>query len=167
MKTKIIAIVGASGSGKTEAAKLLQATLKIPTVCSYTKRPMREGEENGTQHWFVPHDYKVPENPLAYTVFGGYEYWAEHSQVEGLEVCTYVIDEKGLIELIEKFGDRYEVIPIKIERKNSEGIDPKRIERDRDRVQFNGYRTTIHNDRHLVFFYNEVIKTVKTILNIK
>ena len=53
MKTKIIAIVGPSGSGKTTLAEYFQRQFCIPTIVSYTTRPMRAGEANGREHWFV------------------------------------------------------------------------------------------------------------------
>ena len=58
MKT-IVAIVGASGSGKTQLT-LYAKKLGYPVICSYTTRPMREGETNGVEHIFVTAD-KMPK----------------------------------------------------------------------------------------------------------
>ena len=52
-KPIIIALVGPSGSGKTTLSLYLQEMLNIPAICSYTTRPMRRGEQNGREHWFV------------------------------------------------------------------------------------------------------------------
>lgn len=102
-KPIIIALVGASGSGKTTLSLYLQDKLAIPAVCSYTTRPMRPGEVNGREHWFVTEaEYErmaATESLLAYTKFGGYHYWTLESQVAKNLITTYVIDEKGLIEL--------------------------------------------------------------------
>ena len=70
----IVAIVGASGSGKTQLTLYAQR-FGYPVICSYTTRPMREGETNGVEHIFVTED-KMPtkDNMLAYTFFGGYHY---------------------------------------------------------------------------------------------
>ena len=43
----VIAIVGPSGSGKTTMANIM-AENGIPTIVSFTTRPMRDGETNGT-----------------------------------------------------------------------------------------------------------------------
>ena len=43
MKPIIIAIVGASGSGKTHLSKFLQKEFGIPAIISTTTRPRREG----------------------------------------------------------------------------------------------------------------------------
>ncbi len=48
----IITIVGPSGSGKTTMANIMSEN-GIPTIVSYTTRPMREEETNGKEHWFV------------------------------------------------------------------------------------------------------------------
>lgn len=53
MKQNIIAIVGQAGSGKDTVAQLMRMTLHVPILCSYTTRPMREGEVNGREHIFV------------------------------------------------------------------------------------------------------------------
>lgn len=71
MKPIIIAIVGASGSGKTYMAELLRNQLNIPTIVSYTTRQKRLGETNGVEHYFIK-DSDIPDknDMLAYTLFG-------------------------------------------------------------------------------------------------
>ena len=44
----IITIVGPSGSGKTTMANIMSEN-GIPTIVSYTTRPMREEETNGKE----------------------------------------------------------------------------------------------------------------------
>ena len=133
-KKTIIAIVGPSGSGKTTLSLYLYGRYGIPFVCSYTTRPMREGETNGVEHIFVTDD-DVPDQSemIAYTVFGGYQYWATKSQIH--DVTTYVIDEKGLIYLKEKFGDEFDIMPVYVTRENID-VDRDRQDRDADRIVF-------------------------------
>ena len=92
-KTRILAIVGASGSGKTTLANYLQRECRIPTIISYTTRPMRPGETEGVEHLFVNECTAPQEELLAYTKYGDYFYWTELTQVKAHDVCTYVIDE--------------------------------------------------------------------------
>ena len=56
MKPVIIAIVGASGSGKTHMAEFLRNKLNIPTIVSYTTRPKRSWEKEGIEHHFISKD---------------------------------------------------------------------------------------------------------------
>ena len=111
----IIALVGNSGSGKTSLSLYLQERFGIPALVSYTTRPMREGEVDGIDHHFVEDASSMPENPLAHTVFAGKHYWTSHSQIS-TPVVTYVIDEAGLVELKEKWSDKYDVLAFYISR---------------------------------------------------
>lgn len=133
MKT-IVAIVGASGSGKTQLS-LYANKFGYPVICSYTTRPMREGETNGVEHIFVTED-KMPtkDKMLAYTFFGGYHYWAEKSQVDDNLPTLYVIDEKGLVDLKSNYKDEYKIFCVYVKRPNND-VDKKRQERDNDRIK--------------------------------
>jgi guanylate kinase len=133
IKKIIVAIVGKSGSGKTVLSKQLKEKCGIPYICSYTTRPMRQDEVNGVEHIFLPHDSNIPnkEDMLAYAYFGGYHYWALHEQIE--DIATYVIDEKALVEMIDKFSDRYHIIKVYVDRSEID-VDSDRMERDNDRM---------------------------------
>lgn len=165
MKPVIIALVGPSGSGKTTLSLYLQENCNIPAICSYTTRPMRPGEINGRDHWFVGHDHTIPEKPLAYTFFGGNHYWTETSQIDGLKRCTYVIDEKGLIELKERWSDKYEILSVHIDRKIRDNIDPERILRDHERLNIEHYDITLYNDSDLESFLKTAITTIATFIS--
>lgn len=137
MKPIIICIVGASGSGKTTASMILRQLLGWNPIVSYTTRPMRDGERNGRDHWFVKKKDVPPKNRMcAYTQFGGYEYWTEWNQFLTLFPNVYVIDEKGLIDLQSKESSPYSfsLFTIKINRNNLSDIDECRKLRDCERV---------------------------------
>jgi guanylate kinase len=145
-KKTIIAIVGPSGSGKTTLSLFLYGRYGIPYVCSYTTRPMRDGEMNGVEHIFATEN-DVPDRSemIAYTVFGGYQYWATKSQVK--DVTSYVIDEKGLVYLMEKFGDEFNIFSVYVTRENND-TDQERMDRDNDRILFDEseYDLILHNN---------------------
>lgn len=154
--------MGASGCGKTTLSLYLQDKMDIPAICSYTTRPMRPGEVNGREHWFVGHDHKIPEKPLAYTFFGGHHYWTEESQVADTRFCTYVIDERGLVELREKWSDKYEIISVYIIRDNMDDISEERKERDKDRWPYDldNFDIILHNNSDLNSFIKSAISTI-------
>lgn len=104
-KHYIIAIVGPSGSGKTTLSLAMQKA-GIPSIVSYTTRPMREGEVNGREHWFItePESDRLLSNvpPVAFTRFGGHRYFTLREQFTP-DICSYVVDEPGLKMLQDRF----------------------------------------------------------------
>ena len=136
MKQKIITIIGKSGAGKDTVARMLSYITGYDFLCSYTTRPMREGEVDGREHHFVKECHTPKEKMLAYTEYGGYEYWTEVDQIKGTAI--YVIDEKGLVALSEAFPD-IDLVNIYVSSKpetlKARGIDPNRTQRDEHRVR--------------------------------
>jgi len=49
----MIILVGESASGKTTVAKLLQEKYGMKMITTYTTRPMRDGEVNGVDYYFI------------------------------------------------------------------------------------------------------------------
>ena len=167
-KTKIIAVVGPSGSGKTTAVEFASKALGIPVLVSYTTRPMRKGETNNKDHVFVTENEVPPQSKmLAYTKFGGYQYWTEKAQIERFDSVFYVIDEKGLTNLISKYEDRYEIIPVLIECPNTPWLDDeKRINRDKDRISMSRetFEAVVPNDGTLEKFLFRFTATINNTL---
>lgn len=169
MKPLIICIVGASGSGKTTASMILQQQFGWNAIVSYTTRPMRKGEINGKDHWFVKKSQVPPRNKMcAYTQFGGYEYWTEWNQFLKLFPSVYVIDEKGLVDLQSKEQSpfSFNLITIKIKRSNLQGIDEKRKERDNERIHIPDelYDYIIENDGSMEAFRTSLYLTAQCII---
>lgn len=163
-KTNVIAIVGDSGSGKTYASMYLQMKFKWKAIVSYTTRPMREGEIQGREHWFVQPSSVPPKDKMcAYTKFGGYEYWTEWSQFTENPYCIYVIDEKGLIDLMSKEQSpiSFHLITIKIKRPNKTGIEAERIARDNERINLadDFYDYIINNDSSIEAYHAQLDST--------
>ena len=144
--------MGPSGAGKDTVANILSIALNIPLLCSFTTRPMRDGEVNGREHFFVRECKTSKENMLAYTEYGGYEYWTELSQIEGTAI--YVIDERGFLSICEQFPD-IELMSIYVAAKpetlKARGIAPERTNRDEYRVSLdiNSFDYVICNNSSL------------------
>lgn len=159
--SKIILIVGASGSGKTTASLYLEEYHNCKTIVSYTTRPMRDGEVNGREHWFVNQSEVPPYDTMsAYTKFGDYEYWTCDSQFESSDVpLIYVIDEKGVLFFLEHNRcNMHDIMIVKVVRDNLDEIDAARKQRDEDRVQLphGYYDATIYNNGTLQDFYKQL-----------
>lgn len=146
---KLITITGPSGAGKDTVARMLSEMGGYKVLCSYTTRPKREGEIDGVEHHFVekcdvPHD-----KMLAYTNYGGYEYWTTIDQVTDKSI--YVIDEDGLRALCEKFPD-IELFKICVsaheENRIRRGVSQERMDRDkkRNRLPLSFYNAVIFNN---------------------
>ena len=148
---RLITITGPSGAGKDTVARMMSEMTDWPVLCSYTTRPIREGEVNGREHYFVEHVNVSPTKMLAYTHYGGYDYWTRLDQVK--DTAIYVIDEVGLVELKEKHPDIevYSIyvnswLPIRLTR----GVKLPRIIRDVERFRNAPqikYNKVIHNNK--------------------
>lgn len=163
-KPIIICIVGPSGSGKTTLARFLEKALDIPMLVSYTTRPKRDNEVYGVDHWFVTED-QMPsrDKMLAYTTFGGNHYWMPLSELSDKGVCTYVIDEKGLLDLNEHYGNDFNIFGVLIKRDINQliaQVGEERVKRDLDRVQIpeSDYSLVIENNGRIEDFLGESFK---------
>lgn len=169
MKSLIICIVGPSGSGKTTASMILQKLFGWCVVVSYTTRPMRFGEIDGKDHYFVKAKQKPPRSQMcAYTKFGGYEYWTCWEQFHILFPSIYVIDEKGLIELRnkEQAPFLFDLVTIKINRTKLNNIEQGRKDRDKERIQIPDkfYDYLIDNDGTIEDLTTQLYKIGKQII---
>lgn len=167
MNNKILCIVGESGAGKTLASLHLQNKLRANVICSFTTRPPRVTEVEGREHHFIS-IVPDPNELLAYTIFGGWEYYALKTQVWG-DCTVYVVDEDGLINLKEEHGDEYRIFSVYITRSWSNrkhaGITEKRMERDKERTKLSldSYDWVIENNStkknlfiNIESIYNEI-----------
>lgn len=170
MKPAIIAIVGASGSGKTYMSKLLQDELNVFTIISHTTRPKRGGETEGQDYYFIDKNRTYPFcDMLTHTRFGEHDYFALREQVPPQGVCSYVVDESGVQALKKMHGEQYRIITVQVRSRHEalieRGIDAERIYRDRTRKQLpdSFYDFSIQNDGTLQEFENTIRETYEKI----
>ena len=123
-RKKIFCIVGESCSGKDSLVRKLIDYDKetFRTVKSYTNRPMRDGEKDGEEHYFLndeDFEKKLCEeksNIAAYTKISskentqGYEYFATLDEV--MNSSIYIIDPKGIEYLKEKLYEKMDIIVV-------------------------------------------------------
>lgn len=167
-RKKIMCIYGVSGSGKTLASLHLKKKYGAQVICSYTTRPMRPKEVDGVDHFFVS---EVPDKDtmLAYTQYGGYEYWALKSDVQG-DITVYVIDEAG-INMLDKLQDEFRIYPVRTERSETKrlkaGVSEERIARDRNRQKLNrSVFAVVENVGTKAQFYRKIESVYERILKL-
>lgn len=170
MQPTIIAIVGASGSGKTYLSKLLQNELNVFTIVSHTTRPKRTGEIEGQDYYFINDRRAFPFcDMLTHTRFGDYDYFALRDQVPPQGFCSYVVDEGGVQALKKIHGHHYRVVTVLVRSRHEtlvqRGIDPERIYRDRQRKRLPEpyFDFIIDNDDTLEAFEIRIRETYKQI----
>ena len=156
---KLITITGLSGAGKDTVARMLSEMSGYQVLCSYTTRPKREGEIDGVEHHFVEKCNVPRDKMVAYTQYGGYEYWVTIDQVKNTSI--YVIDEDGLKYLCKRFPD-IELFKICVSAKEStrlyRGVSQERIDRDKQRklMPLSFYDAVIFNNGSLSELRDEV-----------
>ena len=80
----VIALVGKSGTGKTQMAKFLCRKLKAPIHISYTTREMRENEKDGRDYHFV-----TKEEFKALSLLEKTEYAGNFTELEKILLMKY------------------------------------------------------------------------------
>ena len=99
----VFTIVGKTCSGKDTVAKHLERRYGIPNVVTYTTRPMRPDDIDGVSHHFITEEemHKFsPDDMFAYTEIDGYSYFSLKQQFEGSSLIVYVLDPRGIEDLI-------------------------------------------------------------------
>lgn len=95
-------MIGASASGKTEVAKYLARKYGITKAVTHTTRPMRAGEQNGVDYFFVSKEefLRMEANGLLVesTFYNGNLYGCSKAQVAD-DKCI-VLDPAGLDHFI-------------------------------------------------------------------
>ena len=108
-KVQIILMGGKTGTGKTTVADEVARILGTERIKSYATRPMRPGENEKTDHYFISKDdvEKYRDDIAAYTEINGFEYFTTWSMLKASDGYVYVIDPVGieyLKETVKKAG---------------------------------------------------------------
>lgn len=123
---KIFVIMGKSATGKDSVYKRLLeiSELKLKKVVIYTTRPIRSGEVNGEEYFFVDEetlnkfksDHKIIENRLYNTTLGPWHYFTVDDGQINLDESNYLII--GTLEsyiAIKRYVGEKDVVPIYLE----------------------------------------------------
>lgn len=143
--SKIFIVMGKSATGKDTIFKeLLERTKdQLKTIIPYTTRPIRTGETDGVEYFFVTNEKrnelkaqgKIIEERVYQTVMGEWAYFtADDGQVDLSHDSYFMISTlEGYRSLVNHFGAE-SVVPIYIEVE-----DGMRLERalNRERIQMN------------------------------
>lgn len=140
---KIYYIMGKSSSGKDTLYRGLKEQFpEFRTVTPYTTRPVRDGEENGIEYFFVPKEKldefgaagKLIELRTYHTVCGDWHYaTVDDGQIELSEADYLVI---GTLESYKKVREYYgekNVVPLYIEVEDAERLT-RAIARERQQA---------------------------------
>ena len=94
----MILLVGASASGKTAVGKVLDQKYGIKKVVTYTTRPMRPGEEDGKDYYFLTKEDFLEKKDEAF-FFETIEYQGNFygtARISLKEDSYIIVDPKGL-----------------------------------------------------------------------
>lgn len=125
---RVYVLIGKSSSGKDTIYKMLQenSQLHLKTVVGYTTRPIREGEKNGREYFFVSEEErqallaagKVVESRTYHTVHGDWHYFtADDGQIsveENAQDALFISTLAGYEGLCRFYGKK-NICPIYVE----------------------------------------------------
>lgn len=133
---KIFCILGKSSVGKDSLVSLVEDDLGMKSAVSFTTRPMREGEVNGKEYFFISdEDFRDlhGNNMLAeYTTYhvadnSTWYYGLTREELEKSKYGIVIVNPHGLEQLKEIYGDK--VISILIDCDDMERLQ-RSIKRD-------------------------------------
>jgi len=178
-KAPLFCIIGKSGSGKTTICNMLEKTLKLNQIPSYTTRKPRYENEKG--HTFVSDsEFDKLEDIIAYAETDGNRYAVTKSMLEDESYSLYVVDMTGWKMLQTDYVNKYEntrpLISIYIDcdvvdrfnymvnRQDTQaGLIPRALKRiEHDAVEFNQFDienwidVVVKNDTNIEDLYNKV-----------
>ena len=141
---KIYCICGKSSSGKDTVYKRLLAdeNLKLNQLVTYTTRPIREGEVNGREYFFIDEakalalheEGKIVESRAYNTVFGIWKYMTVDDGDMDLANKSYVVigTLESYVQIRNYFG-KDKVVPVMIDVDDGERLE-RALKRERQQA---------------------------------
>ena len=138
---KIYCICGKSSSGKDTVYKRLLAdeSLKLNQLVTYTTRPIREGEVNGREYFFIDEaqaiklheEGKIVESRAYNTVFGIWKYMTVDDGDIELDHKSYIVigTLESYVQIRNYFG-KDKVVPVMIDVDDGERLE-RALKRER------------------------------------
>lgn len=138
---KIYCICGKSSSGKDTVYKRLLAdeSLKLNQLVTYTTRPIREGEVNGREYFFIDEaqaiklheEGKIVESRAYNTVFGIWKYMTVDDGDIELDEKSYIVigTLESYVQIRNYFG-KDKVVPVMIDVDDGERLE-RALKRER------------------------------------
>ena len=143
---KIYVLMGKSASGKDTLYNRLLRTeeLQLQRIILYTTRPIRTGEENGKEYYFVSQERfvemenagQVVECRTYQTVHGPWHYFTaadEQINLAGTHNYLMINTLEGYCKLVQYFGQEY-VVPLYIEVEDGLRLE-RALSRERQQAQ--------------------------------
>ena len=141
---KIYCICGKSSSGKDTVYKRLLAdeSLKLNQLVTYTTRPIREGEVNGREYFFIDEaqaiklheEGKIVESRAYNTVFGIWKYMTvDDGDIELNEKSYIVIGTLESYVQIRNYFGKDKVVPVMIDVDDGERLE-RALKRERQQA---------------------------------
>ena len=163
-RSKIMCLIGESGSGKSLISEYIKGEYDIPLIQSYTTRKKRN--RNDDDHTFISNEAfdEIQLNEMvAYTKWGDVRYCCKHEDIEKRNV--YVIDESGYSMLKSKYSRDYKICGVRIHRdeeKRRVAVGDKRVDRDAGKfIYYDGdFDYNVHNDKPKYLLFKEIDKIV-------
>ena len=142
---KIFVVMGKSASGKDTVYKRLiqDKTLALKTVVPYTTRPIRAGETDGVEYYFVTDkqwaawmsEQKIIESRTYHTMLGDWHYFtAADGQIETKQHDYIIIGTLEAYKQIRAYFGEETVVPIYIELEEGERLQ-RALNRERKQKQ--------------------------------
>ena len=135
---KILVISGFSGAGKDTIAKLIKEQYGLSFVVSHSTRPMRPGESQGDQYYFISDNEmctmafnkELIEGRCYKSIYGNWFYASHKDEIKQDKQYVVALDVLRYREFKKHFGDRVVGIFIHVD-------DNTRLERAKSRKDFN------------------------------
>ena len=160
---KLICLMGKSSSGKDTIYKRLRTELpELLPVVLYTTRPMREGEQDGVEYYFVSEEEyqsihksgRIMEERAYQTVYGVWRYFTVWDEEKNLNESSYImIGTPEAFEKIVEYLGREQVVPVFIDL--DDGV---RLQRALDREKAQDHPRYLEMCRRFFFFFSDFTK---------